>query len=247
MATRRRRCRSERCPGASSPQPRRAVAARARNLRDITRSSRRHAARRTAAQGGFDMTKTKMLGVALLVTGVAACGSSGGSSASSQQLGEKCATNADCKAGESCLANVCVPALPPDLGVALVQGDERLRQERYLRARCLLAAAVGRRQLLRQRRRLRGRRSMSGAGLRAAASRGRRRHGIPVPPFDLGAFTGGVGSAVREELRLPQQPGLRLRPLPPRHHLRQRTPIAARTKVLRPSRHLLLRVGCASS
>ena len=69
------------------------------------------------------MTKMKVLGLAFVLGGVvggmAACGPGGSSTSSSHALGEKCATTADCKAGEQCLANVCVPQLPPDLGVAL--------------------------------------------------------------------------------------------------------------------------------
>jgi hypothetical protein len=69
------------------------------------------------------MTQTKWLGVALIIFGAAACNQGdGGSNASAQSLGEKCATDADCKSGESCVANVCAPKLPPvpaDLGVTL--------------------------------------------------------------------------------------------------------------------------------
>jgi hypothetical protein len=69
------------------------------------------------------MTQTKWLGVALLVAGAlgaAACDQGGDSSASAQSLGQKCVKDADCNAGESCVAQICVPAppqLPADLGV----------------------------------------------------------------------------------------------------------------------------------
>ncbi len=66
------------------------------------------------------MTQTRWLGVALLIVGAAACNQGGGSTESAQSLGEKCATDSDCKANESCIANVCAPKLPPlDLGVPL--------------------------------------------------------------------------------------------------------------------------------
>ena len=64
--------------------------------------------------------KTKWIGFALIIAGAAACNSGdGGSSASAQSLGEKCATDADCKTTESCLGQVCVPKLPADLGIPL--------------------------------------------------------------------------------------------------------------------------------
>ncbi|MCA1663147.1 MAG: hypothetical protein LC659_02535 [Myxococcales bacterium] len=69
------------------------------------------------------MTQKKWLGALIVVLGAAACSTGGGSSSSSSQsLGEKCAVDADCKATESCIANVCAPKLPPavgDLGVAM--------------------------------------------------------------------------------------------------------------------------------
>jgi len=66
------------------------------------------------------MTHTRWLGVALLIVGAAACNQGGDSTSSAQSLGEKCATDSDCKANESCIANVCAPKLPPaDLGVPL--------------------------------------------------------------------------------------------------------------------------------
>lgn len=68
------------------------------------------------------MTQYKWLGVALIICGAAACSTGdGGAGASAQSLGEKCATDADCKgANEACVANVCAPKIPAfDGGVTL--------------------------------------------------------------------------------------------------------------------------------
>jgi hypothetical protein len=149
------------------------------------------------AQGGSTedvMTKTNMLGLALLITGVAACGQGGGSSASSQGLGEKCATNADCKTAEQCLANVCVPQLPADLGVALCQmTSDCAKGDICVHGVCLPQQSGG----------------VSFCDKDADCAAGDQclvqvcvpklptppaGGGLPpLPPFDLGAITGGVG------------------------------------------------------
>jgi hypothetical protein len=140
------------------------------------------------------MTKMKMLGLALLAMSAAACNTSGGgSTASSQPLGEKCATNADCMSGEQCLANVCVPALPPDLGVALCQQtSDCAATDICVHGVCLPQQSGG----------------VSFCDKDADCSAGDQclaqvcvpklpagggGIGLPPLPFDLGAFTGGVG------------------------------------------------------
>lgn len=139
------------------------------------------------------MTKTKMLSVALLATGLAACGTGSGSSASSQPLGEKCATNADCKSGESCLANVCVPALPPDLGVALCNvTSDCATADICVHGVCLPQKSGGVSFCDKDADCAAGDQCLAQVCVPQLPAGGPPSL-PPLPPFDLGAFTGGLG------------------------------------------------------
>jgi hypothetical protein len=141
------------------------------------------------------MTKTKMLGVALLVTGLAACGNGGGSgsNASSQGLGEKCATNADCKSGESCVANLCVPALPPDLGVALCNvTSDCTTGDICVHGVCLPQQSGGVSFCDKDADCASGDQCLAQVCVPQLPAGGPPNL-PPLPSFDLGAFTGGVG------------------------------------------------------
>ncbi|HEY2747593.1 MAG TPA: hypothetical protein VGL86_23390 [Polyangia bacterium] len=137
------------------------------------------------------MTKTKMLGLMLLATGVAACNGSGSSTASSQPLGEKCATNADCMSGEQCLANVCIPQLPPDLGVALcAQTSDCAAKDICVHGVCLPEQSGGVSFCDKDADCAAGDQCLAQVCVPKLPAGGGGGIGLP---FDLGAFTGGVG------------------------------------------------------
>lgn len=138
------------------------------------------------------MTQTRWLGVALLIVGAAACNQGGGSTESAQSLGQKCATDSDCNAGESCIANVCAPQLPPlDLGVPLCKVTSDCQSGDICAHGVCLPQQLGGVTLCDT-----NADCPSGDQCLAQVCVPQLPTGgnlPPLPPFDLGAITGGIG------------------------------------------------------
>ncbi|HEX8951119.1 MAG TPA: hypothetical protein VF945_04705 [Polyangia bacterium] len=138
------------------------------------------------------MTQTRWLGVALAIVGAAAsaCNQGGGSTESAQSLGEKCATDADCKTGESCVANVCAPKLPAvDLGVPLCKVTSDCQAGDICEHGVCLPQHLGGVTLCDK-----DADCASGDQCLAQVCVPKLPTGVPgLPPLDLGAITGGVG------------------------------------------------------
>jgi len=152
------------------------------------------------------MTKTKMLGLAFVLGGVvggmAACGTGGSSTSASQPLGEKCATTADCKSGEQCLANVCVPQLPPDLGVALCKATADCQTgDICVHGVCLPQQSGGVSFCDKDADCAAGDQCLAQVCVPQLPSGGPTIP--PLPPFDLGAVTGGVGQQCQKNADCP--------------------------------------------
>lgn len=134
------------------------------------------------------MTQTRWLGVALLIVGAAACNQGGGSTESAQSLGEKCATNSDCKTGEACVANVCAPAIVADLGVPLCKVTSDCQSGDICAHGVCLPQHVGGVTLCDK-----DADCASGDQCLAQVCVPQLPTGGNLPPLDLGAITGGVG------------------------------------------------------
>jgi hypothetical protein len=134
------------------------------------------------------MTHGRWLGVALLVVGAAACNQGGGSTESAQSLGEKCATSSDCKSGEACIANVCAPAIVADLGVPLCKVTSDCQSGDICAHGVCLPQQLGGVTLCDK-----DADCASGDQCLAQVCVPQLPTGGNLPPFDLGAITGGVG------------------------------------------------------
>ncbi len=142
------------------------------------------------------MTMTRSLGLALLIVGAAACNQGGGSTESAQSLGEKCATDSDCKATESCIANVCAPKLPAaaDLGVPLCKVTSDCASGDICEHGVCLPQHLGGVDLCDK-----DSDCPSGDQCLAQVCVPQLPAGGPtLPPFDLGALTGGAGGQCKQ-------------------------------------------------